>query len=122
MNDAGALAAVLAGVLAVGACSGAGESPDACDRLIERMEKCGGDKYPLGTLSKVKLYCRVSMRYEREPGQSPGNAAEVTKATLTECAGPEAATCDGLNACFERHRCSFLMTSPGASPQFQCWQ
>ena len=122
MAVARAGAALVGALLALGACSCSGESPDTCDRLIERIEKCGGDKYPLGTLSKAMLYCRVSMRYEREPGDSPQNMAAVTKATLTECAGPQAATCEGLEACFERHRCTFLMTSPSDTPQFQCWQ
>ncbi|HUQ03762.1 MAG TPA: hypothetical protein VM261_14795 [Kofleriaceae bacterium] len=108
--------------LVLAACSGGGESPDTCDRLVERIERCGGDRMPMGTLTHAKLYCRVSMRYEPEPGDRPGNLAELTKATLTECAGPQAATCDGLNACFERHQCDFVMASPADTPQFQCWK
>ncbi len=108
-------------VLVLAGCGG-GESPDPCDRLIERMEKCGDDKYPAGALRNAKLYCRLSMRYEPEAGDDPKNMAAITKATLSECAAPQAATCDGLRACFERHRCSFLMTSPSDSPQFQCWE
>jgi predicted molibdopterin-dependent oxidoreductase YjgC len=108
-------------VLVIGACGG-GESPDTCARLVDRIEKCDGNKLPMAVLWKTKLYCRVSMSYEPEAGDDPNNLAAITKATLTECAGPQAATCDGLHACFERHRCDFVMTSPTDVPQFQCWQ
>jgi hypothetical protein len=117
----GAYACGVVAVMALGAC-GSGESPDTCDRLAERIEKCAGGDLPRAAVWKAKLYCRVSMSYEPEPGQNADNAAAVTKATLTECAGAQAATCDGLHACFERHRCDFLMTSPTDVPQFQCWQ
>lgn len=108
-------------VIALGACGG-GESPDTCDRLVDRIEKCGGDKLPMTTLWKAKMYCRVAMSYEPEPGEDPRNLAALMKAAMVECAGPQAATCEGLHACFERHRCSFLMTSPTDMPEFQCWQ
>jgi hypothetical protein len=117
----GAYARSVVAVVALGACSG-GEPPDTCDRLVERIEKCGGDKLPMTALWKAKMYCRVATSYEREPGDQPGNAAEIMNATLIECAGPQAATCEGLHACFERHRCDFVMTSPTDVPQFQCWR
>jgi hypothetical protein len=109
----------LVGLAGLTGCGAPGEAERRCDALRARVVECAKQPWPPGALEHLHRYCVVSLAYTREPGDQPGNLAEVTKEKLTECAA--AVTCGELEACFTKHRCQLIFARPGAQPTFQCW-
>ena len=87
-----------------------------CDDMLDRLETCSGKPLSFAMRHSANEYCTISLAYD-DPNDKTSLAVTARDA-LVECAAITA--CDLQRACFEKHGCSWIFTSPIATPQFQC--
>ena len=102
-------------VAASAACKTATEKQ--CDGMLERYERCSGAQLSPAATSSAHARCYVSLGHELQPGDTTSFAA-TERATFVECTA--ITECGALKACFEKHQCRWILTSPEAEPFFEC--
>jgi hypothetical protein len=78
-----------------------------CDRMADLVDKCM-PALPASSVIEVERFCTAT-----SADQSVGGGYRA-------CA--KATTCEELTACFEKHRCHFILTSSDdTEPQLSCF-
>ncbi len=102
--------------LVVASCKTADEKQ--CDAMFDRYERCTGAELGRVMRASADEFCYISLGGELQPGDTTSYAAQI-KRSLAECSA--ITECEPLKACFARHSCQWRIASPGADPQFACW-